>query len=166
VQIVEIGPFLEYFERVRERTRKVIAAVPPERVDWTYKAGKFTCADIVRHLAAIERWMYAENVQRKPSLYAGHGPEIAKGYLDLTTFFESLHAEAMEIFARLTPADLSAQCLTPAGTPITTSKWLRAMVEHEVHHRGQLYVYLGMMGLEGPPIYGLTSEEVRARSAS
>ncbi len=38
------------------------------------------------------------------------------------------------------------------------------MVEHEVHHRGQLYLMLGMVGVETPPIFGLTSEEVHARS--
>jgi len=39
------------------------------------------------------------------------------------------------------------------------------MVEHEVHHRSQIYVYLGMLGVKTPPIYGLTSEEVRERSS-
>jgi uncharacterized damage-inducible protein DinB len=43
-------------------------------------------------------------------------------------------------------------------------KWLRAMVEHEVHHRGQLYLMLGMIGARTPPPFGLTSEEVRSRS--
>jgi uncharacterized damage-inducible protein DinB len=40
------------------------------------------------------------------------------------------------------------------------------MVEHEVHHRGQLYLYLGMLGVPTPPLYGLTSEEVKARSGA
>jgi hypothetical protein len=38
------------------------------------------------------------------------------------------------------------------------------MVEHEIHHRGQIYVFLSMLGIHGPPLYGLTAEEVRARS--
>ncbi|MGA7930960.1 MAG: hypothetical protein WCA20_33835 [Candidatus Sulfotelmatobacter sp.] len=32
------------------------------------------------------------------------------------------------------------------------------------HHRGQIYVYLAMLGVSTPPNYGLTSEEVRAKS--
>jgi len=39
------------------------------------------------------------------------------------------------------------------------------MVEHEAHHRGQLYLMLGLLGVPTPPIFGLTEEEVRARSA-
>ena len=34
------------------------------------------------------------------------------------------------------------------------------MVEHEAHHRGQLYLMLGMRGLATPPLYGLTEEQV------
>jgi uncharacterized damage-inducible protein DinB len=39
-------------------------------------------------------------------------------------------------------------------------------VEHESHHRSQIYTYLGMLGIVTPPIYGLTSEEVKARSSN
>ncbi len=34
----------------------------------------------------------------------------------------------------------------------------------EVHHRGQIYLMLGMLGVETPPLYRLTEEEVRERS--
>jgi uncharacterized damage-inducible protein DinB len=70
----------------------------------------------------------------------------------------------MEIFGRLTEEDLERKCVTPGGAPITVWKWLRAMVEHEAHHRGQIYLYLGMPDVPTPPLYGLTEEEVRARS--
>ena len=38
------------------------------------------------------------------------------------------------------------------------------MAEHEIHHRGQLYLELSMLELPTPPIYGLTSEQVKERS--
>ena len=80
------------------------------------------------------------------------------------SLYDRLHEDSRAIFAALTPAMLAAKSTTPAGTPITTWKWLRAMLEHEAHHRGQLYLMLGMRGVARPPIYGLTSEEVRERS--
>jgi uncharacterized damage-inducible protein DinB len=70
----------------------------------------------------------------------------------------------MAVFRSLTAADLEKKCVTPGGTPITVWKWLRAMVEHEIHHRAQIYTYLGILGIPTPPIYGLTSEQVRERS--
>jgi uncharacterized damage-inducible protein DinB len=39
------------------------------------------------------------------------------------------------------------------------------MIEHEAHHRGQIYLMLGLHGVPTPPIYGLTSEEVAARAS-
>jgi uncharacterized damage-inducible protein DinB len=39
------------------------------------------------------------------------------------------------------------------------------MVEHEAHHRGQLYFTLGLLGVPTPPIFGLSEPELLARSA-
>src|SRR5262252_5629139 len=165
MEINTIGPFLEYYEKIRQRTLKVIERIPPDRIDWTYKEGKFTFADLIRHIASIERYMYAENAQLKPSRYPGHGRELADGVENVMAFFNHLHQESIAIFSKLSAEDLQKKCVTPGGTPITVWKWLRAMVEHEIHHRSQIYVYLGMLGIQTPPIYGLTSEEVRERSS-
>jgi uncharacterized damage-inducible protein DinB len=159
-----VASFLEYLERVRHRTRRVVDCIPEDRLEWTWREGKFTLGDLVRHIAAIERYMYGENVQGKPSRSPGHGRELAEGLPAVKAFLERTHGEAVEIFRALTDRDLAGKCVTPAGSPITTSKWLRAMVEHEIHHRGQIYTYLAMLDVPTPPIYGLTSEEVRARS--
>ncbi len=164
MEIARIEPFLEYFEKIRERTLRVARCIPPERMDWTYAEGKFTFADLLRHLASIERQMYAENAQHHPSRYAGHGRELANSYDEVFAYVDRMHEESVAIFSKLTPADLESRCMTPGGASIPVWKWLRAMVEHEIHHRGQIYLYLGILGIETPPIYGLTSEEVRARS--
>jgi len=164
MEIQRIDPFLDYLRRVHERTRRVIACIPPEHLEWTHRPGAFTFGDLVRHLGAIERWMFAENAQGRPSRYPGHGRELAEGYEAVVDYFERMHAESMEIFRSLTPEDLARRCETPGGTSIAVWKWLRSMVEHEIHHRGQIYLMLGMLGVPTPPLYGLTSEEVRERS--
>ncbi len=164
VEITSVNNFLDYYEGIRARTRRVIACIPPERLEWSCADNKFTLGDLVRHIAAIERYMFAENVQGRPSRYPGHGRELAEGYDAVLAFFDAMHTESVAIFRALGATDLAAKCMTPAGTPIAVWKWLRAMVEHEVHHRGQIYLMLGMLGVATPPLYGLTSEEVRARS--
>src|SRR5690242_6476462 len=164
MEVTDVATFLRYFENIRERTRRVVNTVPAEQFEFRYREGKFSFADLVRHLGAIERFMYAENVQGKPSRYPGHGPELASGHAEVLAWFERMHQESMAIFGKLTNEDLLRKTTTPAGTPISVGKWLRAMVEHEVHHRGEMFVYLGMMGVEAPKLFGLTSEEVRQKS--
>jgi uncharacterized damage-inducible protein DinB len=156
----------DYFERIRERTMRVVACIPPDKLDWTWRPGKFTLGDLMRHIASIERWMFAENARMKPSSYPGHGRELAEGYDEIVAFMRRMHAESMEIFRALSDSDLEARCMTPGGVALRVSKWLRAMIEHEVHHRGQLYLYLSMLDIPTPPLYGLTEEEVRAKSRS
>lgn len=164
MEIKTTGPFLEYLERIRQRTMRVAACVPEDRIEWTYKEGKFTLGDLLRHVAAAERFMFAENVCGRPSRYPGHGRELADGRDAVLEFMERTHREAVEIFRGLSDEDLCAKCVTPGGAEIRVSKWLRAMVEHEIHHRGQIYLYLSMLDLRTPPLYGLTSEEVLSRS--
>jgi uncharacterized damage-inducible protein DinB len=164
MEIQQIGLFLEYFDKVHQRTVQVVHCIPADRVEWSYREGKFTLGDLVRHIATTERYMWAENVQGKPSRYAGCGKDLADGYDELIQFMERLHGESIAIFSRLSPQDLNRKCTTPDGASITVWKWLRAMVEHEIHHRGQIYLCLAMLGVPTPPLYGLTSEQVRDRS--
>lgn len=164
MEIRTVGQFLEYWQSLRGRTRRVVACIPPEQLEWSHRAGAFTLGDLVRHLATIERYMYAETVAGRPSRYPGCGRDLAEGYDAVLAYFERLDEEARTIIGELSDADLLRKCQTPAGTAITTWKWLRAMCEHEVHHRGQIYLMLGMLGVATPPLFGLTSEEVRARS--
>ncbi|MGA7382151.1 MAG: DinB family protein [Terriglobales bacterium] len=166
MQTQNIDTFLEYVDKVHQRTLRVVQCIPPDKLEWTYAAGKFTLGDLVRHIAAIERHMFAENVQGKPSRYAGCGKELADGLDQVVQFMERLHRESVEIFSRLTPEDLNRKCETPGGASITVWKWLRSMTEHEIHHRGQIYLYLAILGVPTPPLYGLTSEQVKERSVA
>ena len=52
MEIKTIDSFLSYYERTREVTNRVIQVIPKDKLDWTYMPGKFTLADLVRHLAA------------------------------------------------------------------------------------------------------------------
>jgi uncharacterized damage-inducible protein DinB len=165
VEIRTVAPFLDYWKSVRGRTKRVISVIPPDKIEWTYAPGKFTFGDLIRHLATIERYMYGETVQGKQSRYQGCGRDLADGYADVVAFMDRLDEESVAIFSRLSDEELAGKCTTPAGTSITVWKWLRAMIEHEAHHRGQIYMMLAMLGVDTPPLYGLTAEQVQARSS-
>lgn len=164
MEIRSITQFLDYWAGLRGRTRRLVDRIPPERIDWAHRPDAFTLGDLVRHLATTERYMFAETVAGRPSCYPGCGRELADGFDAVVAYVDRLDAEARAIIGGLRDDDLERKCLTPAGTPITTWKWLRAMCEHEAHHRGQIYLMLGILDVATPPLFGLTSEEVLARS--
>ena len=163
MEFTDINTFLKYYAKIKGRTRRLFAHIPPDQIEWTFREGKFTIGDLIRHLACIERYMYAENVQLKPSLYQGCGTNYAQGHEAVVAFYNRMHEESVAVFSQLSSKDLLRKCPTPGGIQITTWKWLRAMVEHEIHHRAQIYTYLAILGVPTPPLYGLTAEEVEQR---
>ncbi|HEX5574708.1 MAG TPA: DinB family protein, partial [Gemmatimonadales bacterium] len=104
MEIRTLAQFLEYWDSLRSRTRRVVACIPPDRLEWTYRAGKFTLGDLVRHLATIERYMYAETVAGRPSRYPGCGRELAEGYDAVLAYFDRLDQESRAIIGGLSDA--------------------------------------------------------------
>jgi uncharacterized damage-inducible protein DinB len=162
MEIRDLSTFLDYFGQIHQRTMRVARCIPAEKVDWTFRPGKFTLGDLARHIATAKRYIFAETLSGKPSRYAGCGRELAPSWEQIISLMESLHGESVEMLSRL--SDLNAKCRTPDGASITTWKWMRAMVEHEIHHRGQIYIYLALLEVPTPALYGMTSEQVMERS--
>lgn len=166
MEITSISSFIAYFESVRSRTRRVAALIPPREVEYRPRPDMFSPGDIVRHIAATERYLFVENALGRPSSYPGHAEALAPGLERTLQYLDELHEESLSLLAGLTDTDLRCRCTTVAGVEITTWKWLRAMVEHEIHHRGQLYVLLALLDVATPPLYGLTEPQVRERSVT
>ncbi|KAB1228712.1 DinB family protein [Chryseobacterium viscerum] len=164
MEIRTVESFLDYYKKIRERTHRIIEVVPPEHIDFSYKPGKFTIGDQIRHIAAIERYMYGETISGRKSAYPGCGKELADGYENSVAFFNEMHTQTLEIINRLSDEDLTRKCLTPANNEISIWKWLRAMIEHEIHHRAELYIYLNLLDVKTPQIYGFSAEEVQEMS--
>ena len=55
--------------------------------------------DQIRHIAAIERYLYAETIAGRPSIYRGCGKELADGYEDVIKYFNDLHEESLKFSA-------------------------------------------------------------------
>jgi uncharacterized damage-inducible protein DinB len=164
MQIQNLEVFLDYLDKVQKRTMRVVTCIPADNVDWSYREGKFTLGDLVRHMGAIERYMFAETIQNKPSRYNGCGKDLAATLDEVVRFKQRMDRETSEIIAHLGAEGMQRKCTTPDGASMTVWKWLRLMVEHEIHHRGQIYTYLALLEVPSPPLYGLTSEQVSERS--
>jgi uncharacterized damage-inducible protein DinB len=70
MEILSVESFLLYFETIRERTLRVLRAVPSDKLEWRHTDEVFSCGDLARHIAAVERYTFAENVLGRPSRYA------------------------------------------------------------------------------------------------
>ena len=78
-------------------------------------------------------------------------------------YFGNVRERTMRV-ARCIPPDKIDWTYAPAK--FTLGDLLRHLaVAERIHHRGQVYIYLSLLGVATPPLYGLTSEQVRSRAA-
>jgi uncharacterized damage-inducible protein DinB len=155
--------FVRYWQRIHTRSRRVIRCIPADRIDWAPRVGMWTLGSLVRHLAVIERYMFIETACGRASRYTGNEQEPAAGLDHLVALYDRLHNDSVTIVSAFPDARLRERCTTPAGADLPVGAWLRAMIEHESHHRAQIYTLLGILGVPTPPLFGLTAEEVAAR---
>ena len=166
MEIKTIASFLSYYDKIREGTKQIIEVIPEDKMDWTYKTGKFTIADVIRHIAAIERNVFAELVLGNPSSYNGCDKELADGYDNVIAYFNEMNKQSIKIFSTLNEEDLNRKIISLNDTETKIGSFLRALIVHEIHHRGALCIYLNLLDIKTPPIFGLTAEQVIQKSKS
>ena len=161
--ITDIPRFSSYFDGIRRRTLNYIATLPPDQVDWAPRPAEFTAGDLIRHLGATER-MFVGVIATGRWQYAGHAGAPGAALDALVTDLNANHAAALAQLRALPDSVLGEPRPTLDGPPVKAWRLLMAMVEHEVHHRSQLAVYLALLGVQPPQIYGLSVEDVIARA--
>ena len=163
-----VSEFIKYWRGFRGRTRRTLAAFPLDAGAWRPAEGAFCVADLTRHLGRTERDFFVARVCGVPARVAV-GPEAALGKGDTVlssalSELDALHDESCAMLADLEKREgdraHQRRITTPVGAEIAAWKWLRAMCEHEAHHRGQLSLYLRMLGVDPPPIFGHKAEAV------
>ncbi len=162
MEIKTIESFLNYFGKVRQGTNRIIQVIPKDKMNWTYKSGKFTIADIIRHIASIERNLFAELVAGNKPCYQGCGKELADGYDEVLLYFDEMHEQSLQIFNSLNDEDLNRKITTLSNAETKIGSFLRALIIHEVHHCGALCIYLNLLDVATPSIFGLTEQQVIA----
>jgi uncharacterized damage-inducible protein DinB len=161
--------FIKYWRGFRRRTRRTLAAFPANAGPWRPVEDAFCVADLARHIGRAERDFFVARVCGLPPRIAV-GSDAALGKADdaglsgAVAELDALHEESCAMLADLDRREgqgaLRRRVTTPVGAEITAWKWLRAMCEHEAHHRGQFSLYLRMLGVEPPPIFGHKAEAV------
>jgi uncharacterized damage-inducible protein DinB len=77
-----------------------------------------------------------------------------------------MHRQSMQIFNSLNDEDLNRKIITLSGKETKISSFLRALIVHEIHHCGALCIYLNLLDIKTPSIFGLTEEQVIQKSKS
>jgi uncharacterized damage-inducible protein DinB len=153
---------LKEFDQEMATTRKLLERVPGDKGAWKPHEKSFALG----HLAQLVAWMpgWIARSLREPhiDLAAGAGYSFQPTEALLREFDKNAQA-AREALAAVTGAALEEQWSLKNGERVLWTaprgEVVRAHLNHLIHHRGQLTVYVRLVDVPVPSIYGPTADE-------
>jgi uncharacterized damage-inducible protein DinB len=157
---------LPEFDQEMANTRKLLEIVPEDRPDFKPHAKSMPLGRLAAHVAELPSWVGPTIDLEVLDLPPGQTPYVAKSRRELLEKFDRNVAEARQKIAGSNDEHLAKiWTLKFAGKTIASmprSTVLRTMVmNHLVHHRAQLGVYLRLNEIPIPGMYGASADEAK-----
>ncbi len=162
-----IDALLPEFDREIATTRRLLDRLPDNRLDWRPHPKSMTLAALAEHIGQLGVWgqltlnqsaVDLESMTRPP----GYQPLSSK--VALRTHFDTEMGAARTALVDRSDAELMAPWTLRRGqreffTMPKASCWRTFVMNHLIHHRGQLSVYLRELDVPLPSIYGPSADE-------
>lgn len=149
---------LEGIEREYETTKKVIAAIPQNQLDFKLGEKGRTMRELAWHLISSEAWFgngvaAGDFSQQEPPMPAN------ASVADMVSFYNKEVPAAIAKVKQLSGEQL-AQIINFFGVmQVPNFSLIGFWNNHSIHHRGQLAAYLRAVNAHVPSIYGGSADE-------
>lgn len=148
-------------------TRRVLERVPDDRAEWKPHPKSFCMAHLAQLVARMPGWATMMMRQTEIDIAPKDGPTQGYSIETIATLlaeFDRNAAEGRAAIAATSDADFEVPwTLKAGGVAVQTNsryQMLRtSMLNHLVHHRAQLGVYLRLVDEPVPSMYGPTADE-------
>jgi len=153
------------FEHEAATTRRVLERIPEESYGWKPHEKSWPAAGLASHTTNLAGWVEATLEQAELDLDpAAYKPWLAQSRAELLGKFDENLAASLACLRRHEDAVLGQMwTLKSCGKSLFTypkAVILRGFVfSHLIHHRGQLSVYLRLLNVPVPSIYGPSADE-------
>ncbi len=144
-------------------TKRVLDRIPEDKLSWKPHPKAFSLGQLALHIASVPGNVAAAAVADTMEAPTFTQPEAKSRKEVLDTFSKSLES-AKDALQKMDDARLnSTWSLTKNGKvlmAVPRIAFLRSvLMNHNYHHRGQLSVYLRMLDVPVPSIYGPSADE-------
>jgi uncharacterized damage-inducible protein DinB len=146
---------LAEFDEEMTNTRKILERVPEDKFGWKPHAKSFTLGRLANHIAQLPV-MPAVIIKGRNSR-----PPDATSKTELLASFDQTVAASREALAGIDDAYLARTIrITPeVSKTVYAALRGRGLMNHIIHHRGQLSVYLRLLDVPLPGMYGPSADE-------
>jgi uncharacterized damage-inducible protein DinB len=148
-----------------ETTKRVIQAIPPEKADYRPDPVGRTALELAWHIVASEKRFLAAIAAGGFDFSPIPRPESITTPVGVATWFDESFAAGLQKLQALGGEQL-AKVLDFRGLfQAPAAAFIQISMNHTIHHRGQLTMYLRPMGAKVPSIYGESYDATQARLA-
>ena len=163
--ITFIESLLEELEHESIGTRKILALVPADKGDWKPHAKSMSMKDLAVHVADIPSWITGALTTDEIDFAATpYKPQDCNGGEELVAFFDKNVAEATNTLKLHKDEILEKHWTMRSGEAVlmklTKLQTIRHAFGQMIHHRAQLGVYLRLLDIPIPGVYGPSADEM------
>lgn len=161
--------FLSELDREAERSKRALEQVPDGKYDWKPHEKSMAFGYLTEMVARMPSWLALAINQNELDLQPPggprHKPEPMRTSAELVKGLERAVADARKALQSTNDDHLTTPWrLLVAGTPVMETPryvMMRDTMNHLAHHRGQMTVYLRLMGATVPALYGPSADDKR-----
>lgn len=159
-----VDALIPEFDHEMTSTRHVLERIPEQRFDWKPHSKSYSLGALATHVATLPTWG-VEALNRSDIDIGSNPPNpLVPSKIEILAAFDRNVANARAALVGRTDAELLATwSLKRNGKTVFTmpkTAVLRSFVlNHLIHHRAQLTVYLRLLDVPVPSIYGPSADE-------
>ena len=159
---------LPEFDHEMANTRECLSRIPDDKLDWKAHEKSWDLRSITTHLANMPKWtvmtMAESSFDMQPEGEDPTTEEPIDSIAGALEMFDANVAAARDAIANASDEDLlTSWSLLKAGEEIITMPRIAVLrsfiMNHMIHHRGQVSVYLRLNDIPVPALYGPSADE-------
>ncbi|MBN9298683.1 MAG: DinB family protein [Filimonas sp.] len=162
-----MGQAITYITTLQQEaigTRKILARVPESQLGWKPHEKSMSLGRLAMHIAELPRWIVRsllstefdfskETLQRTTPESQSHILQVFED--NLANAINALHATSDEALSDRWTIRKGPHIIFEFPRKVN----IRWTIHHIIHHRGQLSVYLRLLNVPLPNLYGPTADE-------
>jgi uncharacterized damage-inducible protein DinB len=159
--------FLSELKQEAVTTRKILEAVPIEKGDWRPHVKNFSLLQLAAHVAELPNYLYTTISQDELDFAkSDYKPATPASNKELLAIFEKNLKNAEDALANCSDEEMGKNWTMRSGDTIFFSSPKVSVIRglclnHLIHHRAQLGLYLRLLDVPVPGSYGPTADEKR-----
>lgn len=156
--------FLEELDQEALTTRKMLAIVPADKLDWQPHPKSMTVKALAGHIAELPTWItYAVSTDELDFATTPYTPKELNSHADLMALFETSLEDGRSHLSAAKEENLPEPWVLRNGEQIYSTFTRASLIRHTlsqiIHHRAQLGVFLRLLDVPIPGSYGPSADD-------